>query len=229
MDKLTESPVVKSVYLFTHAEKREKTWMGILLGFIFTYAEKRKNWFGILMGKLLTQTQWAWEYLFVADPGATKEGIEKIKNLQLEFDKLQKAGVSEYHCGTGRRQWEIAKLLGLKKEDLFFSDAWGSGVTFIRVLGVDLCILTHGLFIFYPKQLLNTKHLGEATKEAIIKLPDKAIIFSGRPVLLRLGLDIKKCKGGAIYRINIHEDGTITIKPLTEGTKLRGSEEGARV
>jgi len=227
MNESAENPVVKSVYLFTHAEKREKTWVGILLWFIFAYAEKHKNWFGILMGKLLTQ--WAWKYLFVADPGATKEGIKKIKNLQPEFNKLQKAGVSEYHCGTGRRQWEIAKLLGLKREDLLFSDAWGSGVTFIRILGINFCILTHGLLIFYPKQLLSTEHLSEAVKEAIRKLPDKAVIFSGRPVLLRLGLDIKKCAGGAIYRIDIHEDGAITIEPLTDGTKLPGSEEAARV
>src|SRR3989338_7868798 len=92
-------------------------------------------------------------------------------------------GISAVFAGTGRRQWQVAQILGFTPDQVIFSDIWGGAATVGDCK--DVIILGHGLSI-NRKNYLSIQDI-QPYAEKLAALPDGALICSGRPVLARLG------------------------------------------
>lgn len=213
MNELAENPIIAWGYLVTHAEKREKT----ILGFLF--------------GWLLTRWQWTWKYLYVRNPGMSWTGKRKVRALRSVLNGITPYGPSAIHRGSGQRQKDVADCLGCG-EYAVPSDVWGGPQTLIKIAGKKYVITAEGKFLKYGEEYKITPEMGEAIRNAILELPQIFLICSGRPVLVRLGMstDDPNCQSGAIFKICVHRDKTISIKLIHSGIILKDIRDGgARV
>lgn len=147
------------------------------------------------------------------------EGLKMVEALAPKLTGFLPSGPTEIHVGTGLRQWRVAQALGfsLEQKNIYFSDFWGGAAT---VAGSkEVILLGHGLQV-PRKQYLSVKHLQPFYRQIIASLPDNSLICSGRPVLVRLGMQEEDCSSGALYALHIQDDGQIVIELLIAGVCL---------
>ncbi|OGY44865.1 MAG: hypothetical protein A2729_05600 [Candidatus Buchananbacteria bacterium RIFCSPHIGHO2_01_FULL_39_14] len=164
------------------------------------------------------------------DPKMTIEGFKRVQSLRDQLNqRLPATGPAQVHIGTGRRQFDVARALDLKKGTPFFSALWGEGVTEIKIKGKSMILLTDGRIIEFD-QYLSPKHMRGAIREAIVNLPTQTVICSGRPVLVRLGMALKECQSAALYAIHFElgRPDSIKIELVSAGIDL-GDGKGATV
>ncbi len=151
------------------------------------------------------------------DPPLNTEGWEQIQALKPEVERIipQPAMIQ---AGTGRRHLDVAWILGYHFEQIFVSDVWGGPIVLARINDVKHVLLACGEIMSW-EQYLSSQHLRNAVAETLRILPHNTLICSGRPVLVRLGLEVEECRGAAIYALRIKGD-EIKIERLTEGVKL---------
>ena len=125
-------------------------------------------------------------------------------------------GISAVFAGTGRRQWQVAQILGFTPDQVRFSDIWGGAATIGGCK--DVIILGHGLSI-NRKNYLSIQDI-QPYAEKVATLPDKALICSGRPVLVRLGRLEEDCSSGALYALHAQDNGKVEIELLIPGICL---------
>lgn len=144
------------------------------------------------------------------DPIMSEEACQKIGALKpILNEKLGGAEPLEVHCGVGRRQWQVACALGFDNpRKVFFSSLWGDASTLgVKDESGEKWILLSHLLIPY-NQYLSAKHAsGKVVHGVIEALPHNSVICSGRPVLLRLGMELDKCHNGALYAFNVLSNG----------------------
>jgi hypothetical protein len=153
----------------------------------------------------------------------TVTGWNQVRGIKTFFFTLLRSEYPlEVHCGTGRRQWQVAQALGLDnhRERLHISSLWGDASTLVYDNGVKRVLLSHGEIIEYG--LYDTaKHIGgEIIRGVVRALPHDSVICSGRPVLVRLGKKVEDCLNGALYAINVEDTGEIRIEAKTSGINL---------
>ena len=155
----------------------------------------------------------------VPDPGMTNEGLEMVRNLRTQLATfLPPEGPTQIHVGTGRRQWQIVQTLGFShRENLYVSDFWGGAATVTSTK--EVILLGHGLQIPREKYL-TIAHLQPFYSQTIAGLPDKSLICSGRPVLVRLGMQEEDCSSGSLYALHVQDNGQIKIELLIAGVCL---------
>lgn len=165
---------------------------------------------------------------YFPDPGMTPEGLARMAALAPKMEEfLAGRAPAEIHCGTGRRQKEVADVLGyvgdtlFYGEPIFYSDVWGGAATRVKKGGENFILLGTGMLI-PDGQYLTTKHLGPTIRQTIVNLPNGSVICSGRPTLRRLGVPEADWFNGAVYEITFFplEPDSIACRRLTEGIRL---------
>ncbi|MDD5110825.1 MAG: hypothetical protein PHI63_06490 [Patescibacteria group bacterium] len=164
-----------------------------------------------------------------ADPGMTEDGKRAVARLRPRLEReLEDKPPAAIYAGTGRRQWEVAEALGFTVEQILFSAILGEAATAVNTdLPRKQVLLGHGLVIEW-EQYLSIKHCSKPVREAILEMPDRTVICSGRPVLVRLGLQLEKCRSGALYQIGCSYTEVSSISLLCDSAQLP-TDEGAKV
>lgn len=165
------------------------------------------------------------------DPGMTPQGMKRVESLRKPLAEFLPNGPSQVHIGLGKRQQEVADALGLEEHSPFYSAVWGGPETETRRGGKSLIMLPNGRLIDW-EHYLSTMHLQSAIFQAITGLPDGAVICSGRPVLIRLGMALTDqcCQSGALYTIRFTpgDPDSIEVELKVTGVNL-GDDKGAAV
>lgn len=159
---------------------------------------------------------------WVPDPIMSKNACTVVHNLRAILNEKLRGVPAEVHCGTGSRQWQVALTLGFNDpEKVFFSSLWGEAATLAKHDGKRWVLLSNGLLIPYDCYL-GAKHFGGKVISGVIaSLPHNSVICSGRPVLIRLGMQPEECHSGALYSLCPQENGEISIKLVQEGKILQ--------
>lgn len=151
-----------------------------------------------------------------SDPVMAPEGRNMIESLKKKLPEYLPDGPAEVFAGTGRRQWQVAQILGFTADQVIFSDIWGGAATIGDCK--DVIILGHGLSI-NRKNYLSIQDIQPYGKK-VAALPDKALICSGRPVLVRLGMREENCSSGALYALHVQDGEKVEIELLIPGVCL---------
>lgn len=134
-----------------------------------------------------------------------------------KITELNLTNPPELHVGTGARQLQLLKLL-YKDFDpnlIYYSTVWGGSSTICKSDKTKI-VLPNGTrkgMLVDKNKMLSTKHLANAIIEALVDIPPDSVILSGRPTLVRLGMNVEMCHSGAIYDIHVIMGKTTEIKP----------------
>lgn len=149
---------------------------------------------------------------WLPDPAMTESAVGEITALKPMLTEKLGGKAYEVHCGVGRRQWQVSCALGFSNpKEVYFSSLWGDAATLAKIGDDRVVLLGHGVTIPYD-QYLSAKHVGGNTiTRVIVYLPDNAVICSGRPVLVRLGMKPEQCHSGALYALKF-DFGILNIR-----------------
>ena len=161
----------------------------------------------------------------IPNPGMTMEGQKRVKSLLPELRKILAGDPAGILVGTGKRHKQVLFALGFTDRQPTFSPIFGGPETLIEVGDEKQVVLASGRPI--PWKSYRVDWMKPALEAALREIPDKSLICSGRPVLVRLGMAPKKCQNGALYAIRVDDDGSTHIELLVDGVNLMGHEEAA--
>lgn len=155
------------------------------------------------------------------DPGMTADGFEAIrKNITPQLPDFIFGGPAKIVCGVGKRQVQVLQALGFQTADANFCECWGGAPTLVKTKPGDpkQILLGDGTVIAWNQY--DVAPMAAAIKAALVALPDGALICSGRPVLVRLGIEAESCENGALYELHIDEGELLEATILIHGINL---------
>lgn len=142
----------------------------------------------------------------VPNPGMTPDGFEQVAALR----HLLPSQPPCVAVGTGRRQLDVAKALGL--EPTYWSIVWGGAETLLEGSDGKLIVLADGTKIPYNRYK-SGKDMAASAISAGEELPFGSVVCSGRPAMIRLGK--KDAKSASVYQVQI-VGGQVSIEEVVE-------------
>ena len=129
------------------------------------------------------------------DPAMTTLGFTQVAALR---DKLPNPP-SIILCGTGQRQQDVAHALGFVP-DRYSAAVGGPESLEVKGDGTKVIVMANGLEIDCKDD--TTEADGAPAMLALtLRLPDNAVITTGRVALIMLGLTLAEAKSAAVYTV----------------------------
>ena len=150
----------------------------------------------------------------VANPGMTKKGFADVEARRPLLPKKP----CEVVCGTGLRHMNVAEALRLHPTR--YTATVGGATSMEVISGEKTIILPDGTFIS-PQEYTTLEDNAVALRSLIVRLPDDAVIYGGRPALIILGC--KEAKSAAVYLVGVSVYDKILI---TEVVSTGEAESG---
>lgn len=174
---------------------------------------EKKSLFFVTVGPKLIRAKDA-QGRISGNPPLSAYGKKVMAELKPWLDEKQIPGISQVHCGLGRRFLQAARLLFPYRPpaELKFSPLWGNETVIRQFQGQARLILGSGeilprdcLYDHLPPTLTDEREMNlwrTSTQDSAFNLPDRTVVVTENRPLVILGLPPRLFRAGALYRLD---------------------------